>query len=138
MRQIIFLKKNIFSLILFTFLSIGFKSYAQTHVVGGHETYKFWAGEYPDSTRKVINGEYWDYSHFSKEYKLYMEIIVKPSTAKYFITDNNLKRGKYKILSGTPKWFRPPKRYEVWTGSQESIYYINTKTGHIYMFEVQL
>ena len=132
------MKEIIKGLLLVSFFSIYYDCAAQTHVVGGVETYKFWAGENPDSTRKVLNGEYWSYSHFTKEYKMYMEIKVKPSTAKYFITDNNLKRGKYQILSGVPKWFKPPKDYEVWSGTQESKYYINTKTGHIYMYEVQL
>jgi len=132
------MKKIIVGLLLFIFFTGSDSCTAQTHVIGGFETYKFWAGEAPDSTRKVMNGEYWSYGHFTKEYKLYMEIKVKPTIAKLFITDNNLKRGQYQKLSGAPKWFTPPKDYEVWKGSQESTYYINTKTGHIYMYEVQL
>jgi hypothetical protein len=132
------MKEIMNGLLLGVFFLIHFDSDAQTHVVGGVETYKFWAGENPDSTKKVLNGEYWSYSHFSKEYKLYMEIKVKPATAKYLITDNNLRRGKYQMLSGAPKWFNPPKNYEVWDGTQESKYFINSKTGHIYMYEVQL
>ncbi len=133
-----FMPKLIIRLLLFLIFSTSNNGIAQTHVVGALETYRFWAGEDPDSTRKVLNGEYWSYSHNSKEYKLYMEIKVKPTIAKYFISDNNLKRGKYQILSGVPKWFKPPKNYEVWTGTQESRYYINKKTGHIFMYEVQL
>jgi hypothetical protein len=131
--------KEIFKgLLILTLFSIHYDCTAQTHVTGGAETYKFWAGTDPDSTMKVLNGEYWSYGHFTKEYKLYMEIKVKPTTAKYFVTDNNLKAGKYEILNGAPKWFKPPKDFEVWDGRQGSKYYINAKTGHIYMYEVQL
>ncbi len=111
---------------------------AQTHVVGALKTYRYWAGEDPDGTKKVLNGEYWTYGHFTKEYTMYLEVKIKPALAKIFITDNNLKRGKYKKLSGAPKWFKPPKNYEVWEGTQGSTYFISTSTGHIFMYEVQL
>ncbi|MEP6677391.1 MAG: hypothetical protein ABJA78_19680 [Ferruginibacter sp.] len=130
--------KKIIAILLFAFFLTGYSCFAQVHVVGGLATYKFWAGEDPDSTKTIINGEYWTFGHFTKEYKLYMEIKVRPALAKYFITDNNLKPGKYRMSSEAPKWFRPPKNFEVWMGSQESMYYINTKTGYIYMHEVQL
>jgi hypothetical protein len=111
---------------------------AQKHVVGANETYRYWADQEPDSTVKPINGEYWNSSHFTKEYKLYMELKVKPEWTKSFAAYNNLKSGKYEILSDAPKWFKPPKDFEVWDGSQGSKYFINSKTGHMFMYEVQL
>ena len=134
----VFMKNIVAVLFFFGFLANSTVCSAQTHVVGGAKTYRFWAGEDPDSTIKVINGEYWSYAHFTKEYKMFLELKVKPDLAKSFITDNSLKEGKYREINDAPKWFKPPKDWGVWEGSQGSIYYINLESGHMYMYEVQL
>jgi hypothetical protein len=111
---------------------------AQKRVVGALPTYRYWAGEDPDGTKKVVNGEYTSYAGPGKEYELYMEIRVKPKLAGHFITDNQLIKGVYELPLNAPKWFKPPKTFSVWTGRQGSVYFINVKTGHIFMYEVQL
>jgi hypothetical protein len=128
--------ENLFLITVLTLLSL--TASAQKRVVGALPTYRYWAGEDPDGTKKVINGEYTSYAGPGKEYELYMEVIIKPKLAGYFITDNQLAKGVYQIPLEAPKWFKPPKYYSVWTGRQGSIYFINVKTGHIFMYEVQL
>jgi hypothetical protein len=113
-------------------------AFAQKRVVGALPTYRYWAGEDPDGSKKVLNGEYTSYAGLGKEYELYMEIIIKPKLAAYFITDNKLSRGSYQLPVGAPKWFKPPKTFSVWTDNQGSIYFINVKTGHIFMYEIHL
>lgn len=108
--------------------------------VGALETFRYWANEDPPSDFTVLNGQYWKSGHFTKEYIMYMELTVPTDMAKYFCEDNNLKQTKtdLKTPDGSPKWFNPPKGYEVWLGTQGSKYFINPKTGHMFMYEVQL
>ena len=107
---------------------------------GALETYKYWAGERPGKNMKVLNGQYWCSSHFTKEYILYMEIIVPVKSAKNFPADNKLTQADKKVMlpDDAPSWFKPPKQFKLWLGNQGSMYFIDISTGHIFMYEVQL
>ena len=61
--------------------------------------------------------------------------------ATYFIKDNGLIKVNetVKFPKDAPDWFKPPKDCgEYKAGSQGSKYFINTKTGLMYMYEVEL
>ncbi len=105
--------------------------------LGGLETYRYWAESEPSSETKVLNGQYMSTSHFTKEYVMYLELEAK--WAKTFAKDNGLHLGEsnHAIPNDAPKWFNPPKEYEIWEGSQGSTYFINSNTGHMFIYEVQ-
>lgn len=90
------------------------------------------------SDTQVLNGQYWSSPHFTKEYILYLEMIGP--WVKDFPTTNGLSRaeGKVSIEKDAPAWFTPPDSYEVWVGTQGSLYFIDPGTDHMYMYEVQL
>lgn len=108
----------------------------------GEETYQYWSGGYSseEDNVEVLNGCYWSSSHFTKEYTLYMELIVPVNVLKHFPEDNGLER----IINPSdsnrdfgPDWFTPPADFEVWGGQLGSRYFMNPKTGHMFMYEVQ-
>lgn len=104
---------------------------------GGLETYRYWAESEPSPDTKVLNGQYKSSIHFTKEYVMYLELETK--WTKDFAKDNGLHLAKSDpvIPNDAPKWFNPPKVYEIWEGNQGSTYFINSKTGHMYIYEVQ-
>ncbi|MFN5183967.1 MAG: hypothetical protein ACK5D5_13175 [Bacteroidota bacterium] len=106
---------------------------------GALETYRYWAGENPPDDIKIINGQYWSSAHFTKEYVMYLELKVPVKLASSFPKDNNLilSDKKFDFSNDAPDWFKPPKNYQVWLGQQGSKYFINLKTGHIFIYELQ-
>lgn len=105
-------------------------------VVGALETYRYWAGQDPDKDMRVLNGEYWASAHWTKEYSLFMELEFP--RAKDFVMGQRFKRSEqWREMAGAPDWFTPPDHYEVWEGGQGSLYYLDPKKGHLYMFERQ-
>jgi len=106
--------------------------------LGGQETFRYWAETEPTPETEVLNGQYWSSSHFTKEYILYMEI--KAFWIKDFAPENRLQRADSErdFPNDAPNWFKPPNDYEVWKGDQGSRYFINSATGHMFMYEIQL
>jgi hypothetical protein len=69
-----------------------------------------------------------------------MYLELKTTWAKDFASTNNLQRTSEGpvIPKDAPTWFAPPHNYDVWSGSQGSLYFIDTGTGHMFIYEVQL
>lgn len=110
---------------------------------GANETFTYWAGEEPWEGIEVLNGEYWESSHFTKEYIMYMEVIVPKEMALEFINDPynklELTEGKVSFPSDAPDWFKPMKDCKVYkSGQQGSLYFINIETGHLFLYEIQV
>ena len=107
------------------------------HHTDALETYRYWAGHDPEEGMQVLHGEYWASSHWSKEYTLYMELRF--DGAEDFVFANKFQRSKewVNVPAGSPEWFAPRKHYQVWTGELGSVYYLDPKRGHLYMYEVQ-
>ena len=106
--------------------------------VGAIETFRYWAGGEPSEDTEVLNGQYWSSPHFTKEYVMYLEL--RTSWAKGFASENGLSKAaeNWKLPDDIPGWFTPPETYDVWSGSQGSLYFIDPQTGHMFMYEVQL
>jgi hypothetical protein len=105
--------------------------------------YKFWAGEKPPKEIEVINGKYWESPHFTKEYIMYLELNPSDEWKTEFIKQNDLVQPKIapKDPPDAPSWFKPTKNCKLWvpTGySQGSVYYEDTLTGHLFIYEIQL
>jgi hypothetical protein len=107
------------------------------HRTGALETYRYWAGHDPEEDMQVLHGEYWASAHWSKEYTLFMELRF--DDAEDFVFANKFERSEkwMEIPAGAPDWFKPRKHYQVWKGGQSSLYYLDPKRGHLYMYEVQ-
>lgn len=126
----------------FLALAISEQSYGQDDIhYGAEETFEYWAGAAPWEGIEVLNGQYWSSAHWSKEYILYMEVTVPVKMALDFIEDNHLKtvNDEVKFPKEAPNWFHPSSAFKEYkAGSQGSKYFINTETGHLFIYEVQL
>lgn len=107
------------------------------------EAYKSWAGETPAGNIEVVHGKYWQSEHWSKEYIMYLELTAPGEWRTRFITQNKLVETKleYPLPSDAPGWFRPDKNFRTLapaTPDQGSVYYEDTATGKMFIYEIQL
>jgi len=107
------------------------------------ETYKFWSGEPAPKDITVMHGKYWQSAHWSKEYIMYLEVKASPSWRMQFIKQNNLIETKESpdTPSDAPSWFSPGKNFRTWVPAgvnQGSVYYADTLTGKMFIYEIQL
>ena len=106
------------------------------------EAYTFWGGEVPKEVQ-VIHGKYWQSSHWTKEYILYLELKASASWRKEFIKQNNLVENKESetIPVDAPNWFRPANNCRIYKQSgvsEGSVYYDDTLNGNMFIYEIQL
>ena len=75
------------------------------------ETFKYWAGTNPPADIELLNGQYWQSSHWSKEYIMYLKL--KPSKTWWddFVKQNSLTvdTTKWSKPDDAPNWFEPTK-----------------------------
>lgn len=74
---------------------------------------------------------------------MYMEVIVPTKMADSFINDEYNKltptNDLIKYPKDAPTWFSPPKEFKEYKrGNQGSKYFIDTSSGHMYIYEIQL
>jgi len=108
--------------------------------------YRSWAGQSPPESVRVINGRYWQSSHFTKEYILYLELKAPKDWIREFIILNKLTEyhGRTSLQSDAPGWFRPPSRFKRYRktphepGPNASTCYIDFTESHMYLYEEQL
>lgn len=107
------------------------------------EAFEYWSGMHPKSDIKILNGQYWESAHWSKEYKVYLEMQTNPEWVAAFVKQNDLKIKTSDVtkLYDSPDWFQPRsglKAYEPSDFSQGSLYFVDKKTGYILFYEIQL
>ena len=107
------------------------------------ETYKYWAGLNAPNDLKVLNGQYWESAHWTKEYIMFMKI--KPNTEWWneFIKQNHLSQNnvRWTIPNDAPAWFNPTEntiQYRDNDIMNQSRYLCDTLTGICYFYEIQL
>jgi hypothetical protein len=131
-----------FSILLLAILITSISSCREKNTEDPNEAYELWGGEVPKGV-EVIHGKYWQSSHWSKEYIMYLELKASRLWRNEFIKQNNLVENKEpkSIPSDAPNWFKPGKNYRSLTlpgFSQGSIYYEDTITGQMFIYEIQL
>jgi hypothetical protein len=107
------------------------------------ECYHLWSGEEPPSDIKVLHAKYWQSSHWTKEYILYMELTAPLKWRKNFIEQNHLVRDSTTWIapSNAPYWFMPKTNYLKWRlyqSDEGSKYFEDTITGEMFLYEIQL
>ncbi len=137
--------KHILKIIFgFLFLGISLISCSEKNSENPEEVYYLWSGTKPTNEIKLINGKYWQSSHFTREYKMYLELIASKNWLSEFIKQNDLK-----LLTSTsidlppdaPGWFKAKPGFKVFVPSQfsqGSIYFLDDKTGCMLIYEIQL
>ncbi|EMN90028.1 hypothetical protein [Leptospira weilii] len=108
--------------------------------------YLYWSGDRTvPNNLELIHGKYWESAHWSHEHILFLELKAPLPWREEFKRLNHLIEVKPDgglPSENAPKWFRPPKYYKVLISNTEhgqgSVYYENQKTGHIFLYDVQL
>lgn len=110
------------------------------------EVYSYWLKSDNDSKIKVINGQYWESSHFTYEYIIYLELKVSENWWINFSKENNLildiLPNKPIFNSDFPKWFKPTSEFLKYKPKkeidQECVYFYNPKNQSVFIYEIQL
>jgi hypothetical protein len=72
------------------------------------DSYKYWAGTKPTDDIEVLNGQYWQSGHWTREYILYLQIKPTDRWWNEFVKQNQLQIDKenWTKPSDSPGWFQ--------------------------------
>ena len=108
------------------------------------EVYRHWSGSEAPKDLQLVNGQYWESSHWSKEYIMYLKIRPTKTWEDEFISQNKLQveKGSWSKSTDTPAWFNPTANSVMYSSGvnfdQGSRYFKDTLTGDFYIYEIQL
>jgi len=108
------------------------------------ESYKKWSGTKPPKDIELLKGQYWQSSHWTKEYIIYLKI--KPSRHWF----NEFKKQNHLVIDNrdwtkpddSPSWFDPQINSTRYSNGKDfdqgSRYLYDSIPGIFYLYEVQL
>jgi len=108
------------------------------------EAYKYWAGDKPTKDVGLINGQYWQSPHWTKEYIMYLKIKPTKQWLDSYIKQNHLviDNRNWTKPDDSPAWFNPPAnslRYSDGKDFDQGTRYIcDPISGICYIYEIQL
>lgn len=135
-----------FKLSIFLIQLIIFSGCSDKDVRNPKEAYSYWIKSDMNSKVEVVNGKYWESSHFSHEYIIYLELKIDSYWWTKFSKENELVIDTYQNESfynnDFPKWFKPSKEFVAYKSNtdsdQESMYFYNKKTQSVFIYKIQL
>ena len=92
----------------------------------------------------VVQGQYWESPHFTKEFELYLEVYAPKYWRDAVIRENELQRAdeKIDIPGDAPGWFRPDGAMRLLIakpGNAADVeLFVDTASGHLLIHAVQL
>lgn len=106
-------------------------------------SYKYWAGTEPTGDVEILNGQYWQSAHWTKEYILYLQIKPTDKWWDEFVKQNQLKvdNEDWVKSSDSPEWFQLTDNVEMYKHADDfndSRYFRDKVTGQCYIYEIQL
>ena len=115
----------------------------ETKTTNAKDTFKYWAGTNVPDDIEVMNGEYWQSSHWTKEYIMYLKFKPTKRWWDQFAKQNNLtpESTDWVKPADAPDWFKPAdnsQQLRQGEFSQGSRYFCDTTTGICYIYEIQL
>ncbi len=107
------------------------------------DSYTHWAGEDPTSEVTILNGQYWQSGHWTREYILYLKIKPANKWWETFVKQNQLQidHEHWSKPSDSPTWFQPTGKFEIYKPADnfnDSRYFHDNVTGECYLYEIQL
>ena len=109
-----------------------------------NETFKYWSGFVAPKNIKLLKGQYWQSSHFSKEYIMYLKFKPTNKFWNEYIEINGMseEKNEWTIPADAPQWFTPSENSKRYYRNEEfdqgSRYFYDTKTNICYIYEIQL
>jgi len=136
------LKSHIFIALLLTIYTL--TSCTETKTSDAKDTYKYWAGTNPPDDIELLNGQYWESPHWSKEYIMYLKL--KPTNIWWdeFLRQNSISKdnGNWTVPNDAPIWFKPSDNSVRLRSSsdfdQGSRFFRDSLSGICYIYEIQL
>jgi hypothetical protein len=118
-------------------------SCSETRTEDPIDSYKYWAGTEPTDDVKVLNGQYWQSGHWTKEYILYLQIKPTDQWWDEFVKQNKLQTDNEDWIksSDSPAWFQLTGNIEIYKHADDfndSRYFRDKVTGECYIYEIQL
>ena len=116
----------------------------ETNTSDAKDTYKYWAGSNAPADLELLNGQYWQSPHFTKEYIMYLKFKPTEKWWSEFLKQNYISADKdeWTMPSDAPTWFKSSENSIRYGGGddfdQGSRYFRDTKTGICYIYEIQL
>ena len=107
------------------------------------DSYKYWAGTKPTDDIKILNGQYWQSAHWTKEYILYLKAKPTDEWWDEFLKQNQLQidNEDWSKSSDSPDWFQLTDNIEAYKHADDfndSRYFRDKITGECYIYEIQL
>src|SRR5690606_26421055 len=89
-------------------ISVLLTSCSETRTDDPTDSYKHWAGTKPTNDIEVLNGQYWQSAHWTREYILYLQIKPTDKWWDEFVKQNQLQIDKenWTKPSDSPGWFQ--------------------------------
>lgn len=131
------------TLILILLTIFALTSCTETKTSNAKDTYKYWAGANAPADLELINGQYWQSAHWSKEYIMYLKFKPTEEWWSAFLKQNDLSPDKDEWIfpSEAPTWFKPSENSAIYSSGDEFIqsrYFRDSQTGICYIYEIQL
>ena len=127
---------------ILTILSLS--SCSEINTTNPTETYKYWSGTNSPSNLELLNGQYWQSSHWTREYIMYLEFKPSDKWWKEFLEQNHIStdKGDWTKPIDAPTWFKPSGNSVRFGGNsdfdQGARYFKDTLTGVCFIYEIQL
>lgn len=107
------------------------------------DSYEYWTGTKPTDDIKVLNGQYWQSGHWTREYILYLKIRPTDKWWNEFVKQNQLQidNKDWSKSSDSPDWFQLTDKIEVYKHADDfndSRYFRDSVTGECFIYEIQL
>ena len=107
------------------------------------DSYTYWAEQNPTDDVQLINGQYWQSAHWTKEYILHLKFKPTEKWWSEFVKQNNLIRitEQWTKPSDFPDWFQPSNKSDIFSQFEDfndSRYFRDSATGICYIYEIQL
>jgi hypothetical protein len=107
------------------------------------DSYEYWAGAEPTADVRVLNGQYWQSGHWTREYMVYLRIRPTDKWWREFVKQNQLQIDSEEWIksSDSPDWFQLTGNVEIYKHHDDfndSRYFRDKVTGECYIYEIQL
>jgi hypothetical protein len=107
------------------------------------EVYKYWSGSATPADLELLEGQFWQSSHWAREYIMFLKLKPTEEWWVAFLDQNQLQIDDQWIRpSNAPEWFTPTAESVMYssgdTFDQGSRYFKDTLTNECYIYEIQL
>ncbi len=109
-----------------------------------NEVYKYWSGTEAPADLQLLEGQYWQSAHWTREYIMYLKLKPTKKWSSEFIDQNQLQidNENWSMPTDAPDWFKTKDNKVIYSSGDEfdqgSRYYLDTLTGDFYIYEIQL